>query len=99
MSQIKVQIQTTRAVLPVGLVYDHTDIDVQDGSGVRSTQAVNGQENPPWTGLFQVSEGRGSVTVTARDTLGNPIGSSLSAIFDTLSGTFLAPSGLLITVL
>lgn len=99
MAQIKVLIQVSRATLPSGQVYDHTDIDVVDASGIRSSQVVNGQESPAWTGLFQVAEGQGTVSVTARDTSGNPIGTALSATFNTLAGTFLAPSGILITVL
>lgn len=98
MSKITVVIQVSTAHLPTGVTYDHTDIDVKDASGATFNQAVNGKENPPWSGSFTVADGVGSVTITARDDQGNPIGSPLSASFDTLAGTFQAPVGVTVTV-
>lgn len=98
MSKITVVIKVSTAHLPVGVAFDHTDIDVKDASGATFNQAVNGKEVPAWSGSFEVADGAGSVSVTARDDQGNPIGAPLSATFDTLAGTFQAPVGVTVIV-
>lgn len=102
MSRIRVVLAIVNAPLPVGSVYDHTTISVRDSNGVLTEQVLNGQESPPWTADFEVSDGPGLATAVAVDFEGQAIGDGASVEYDTTVApvqTFPAPSALSVTKL
>lgn len=74
-----------RVRLPTGVVYDHTDVHVEDSAFAQSTQSLGAKDT---VAKFDVAEGAGSIIVTDLDTNGEKIGTPIRVGFDTLAGTF-----------
>lgn len=104
MSQITVVVATTLTLLPTGVSFASTEVEVTDNSGaVLPAVQLDGSETPPWTAVVTGTDGpnEASVVVTALDTTGNPIGAPITATESGTGGqppTFQAPTGVTISV-
>jgi hypothetical protein len=105
--KILVQLNKTTGNLPTGAAFADTVVNVTDDTGASQEATLNGSESPPWSHIFDVTDGHGG-TVSAKDfdTNGNDItvGGPFEEAYDstgtgggTAGDTFAATSGMSIS--
>jgi hypothetical protein len=103
-SQITVTVAKTLTLLPTGVSFASTEVEVTDNSGaVLPPVQLTGSETPPWTAVVTGTDGPGeaSAVITDLDTTGNPIGSPVTLTETGTGGqpgTFQASTGGTISV-
>lgn len=105
--KILVQLNKTVGNLPAGASFADTVVTVTDDTGASQEATLNGTETPPWSHVFDVSDGHGgSVSAKDFDTNGNDItvGGPFTETYDstgtgggTVGDTFAATSGMSIS--